>query len=74
MDDFQKDLEHLINTHSIENVVDVPDFILAKMICDMIIAAGPSMKQALDWYGVDSVCHPAKESAAIANAKPQGDQ
>lgn len=58
---FEKDLAELINRHAIENVVDMPDFILAEMICSMIAAMGPSIKKTLDWYGCNSVCHPAPE-------------
>ena len=29
---FQKDLEHLINTHSLENFSDMPDFMLAEFV------------------------------------------
>jgi len=58
MEAFEKELEALINRHSIENEADMPDFLLAKMICDMVRAMGPSIKRTLDWYGVDSVCHP----------------
>ncbi|HUT60192.1 MAG TPA: hypothetical protein VNA25_20285 [Phycisphaerae bacterium] len=59
MEAFEKELTYLINQHSIENVADMPDFLLAGMICRMIEAVGPSVKNTLDWYGVDSVCHPA---------------
>ena len=40
MEEFEKELTHLINRHSIENVADVPDFLLAGMICRMIEALG----------------------------------
>ena len=62
MEEFKKELEALINKHSIENVVDMPDFILAEMVCNMIDAMGGSLKQNLDWHGCDSVCHPAPNS------------
>jgi hypothetical protein len=55
---FQMELENLINSHSIEKELDIPDFILAKMICDMLRAIGPNIKKTLDWHGCDSVCHP----------------
>jgi hypothetical protein len=47
----------LINRYSVENVVDMPDFLLAEMICRMIEATGSSVKKTLDWHGCDSVCH-----------------
>jgi hypothetical protein len=59
MEAFEKELRHLINRHSIENVADMPDFLLARMICGMIEAMGPSIKKTLDWHGCNSVCHPA---------------
>jgi hypothetical protein len=59
MEAFEKELTQLINRYSIENMVDMPDFLLAGMICRMIEAMGPSIKSTLDWHGCDSVCHPA---------------
>lgn len=57
MQEFEKELTSLINRHSIENVADMPDFLLAAMICRMIEAMGPSIKKTLDWHVGDSVCH-----------------
>ena len=54
---FLNELKELINRHSIENVADVPDFILAVMICRFLAAVGPSIKKTLDWHGCNSVCH-----------------
>jgi hypothetical protein len=59
MKEFENELTHLINRHSIENEVDMPDFLLAGMICRMIEAMGPGIKKTLDWHGCDSVCHPS---------------
>jgi hypothetical protein len=56
---FLNDLTVLINTHSIENMLDMPDYILAAMICRMLEAIGPCIKKTLDWHGCDSVCHPS---------------
>jgi len=56
--EFKKDIERLINKHCVENDCDMPDFILAEMICNMIESFGKSMKKNLDWHGCDSVCHP----------------
>jgi len=55
---FEKELSGLINRHCIENDVDMPDFLLARMICQMLAAMGPVIKDTLDWHGCDSVCHP----------------
>ena len=62
MKNFEKELTSLINRHSIENVADMPDYLLAEMICRTIEAIGPSVKNTLDWHGCDSVCHPSPES------------
>lgn len=58
---FKKELETLINKHCIENLCDVPDFLLAEMVCKFIEGIGPCIKQTLDWHGCDSVCHRASE-------------
>jgi len=55
---FIKNVKFKINEHGIENPVDIPDFILADMICIMIESMELSIKQNLDWHGCDSVCHP----------------
>jgi len=59
MKEFQKELEGLLNRHSIENKCDVPDFLLAEMVVGFIISIGPQIKKTLDWHGCDSVCHPS---------------
>jgi len=51
-------LETLINKHSIENACDMPDFLLAEMIVNIIKGISKPIKQCLDWHGCDSVCHP----------------
>ena len=59
---FKQELEALINSHCIENLCDMPDFLLAEMICNFIKVTGISIKKNLDWHGCNSVCHPNKES------------
>jgi len=58
MKDFKNELTHLLNSHCIENVCDMPDFLLAEMIVNIIKAIGNPMKKTLDWHGCDSICHP----------------
>jgi len=58
MKEFKKELEELLNSHSIENECDMPDFLLAEMIVGFIQAVGQPIKKTLDWHGCDSVCHP----------------
>ncbi len=62
MSDFKTELTSLINKHSIENDVDMPDYILAEMICRFIEAVGEPIKKTLDWHGCDSVCHPKEQT------------
>ncbi len=64
MEQFKKELEGLLNSHSIENECDMPDFLLAEMIVNFIQAVGKPIKKTLDWYGVDSICHPGREKAS----------
>jgi len=74
MEYFKKELEVLINRHSIENKADVPDFILAEMVCVFIRSIGPQIKRTLDWHGCDSVCHPARPLVEIENKYTIGEQ
>jgi hypothetical protein len=62
---FEIELCNLINKFSVENIANVPDFILASMICRMIEAMGPKIKQTLTWHGCDSVCHPKPKSTEL---------
>ena len=57
-EEFEIELTNLINRHSIENEVDMPDFLLSRMLCAIISSMGPTVKATLDWHGCDSVCHP----------------
>lgn len=52
---FEDELSDLLNRHSIENLCDMPDYLLASMIRKMIIAIGPSIKETLDWHGCFSM-------------------
>ena len=71
-DDFQKELEALLNSHCIENEVDMPDFLLAEMVVNFIKAVGNPMKKTLDWHGCDSVCHPKKHNHPIQPTENHG--
>ena len=55
---FEDELEELINKYSIENKVDMPDFLLARLLCRVVEAIGDPVKQTLDWHGCASICHP----------------
>lgn len=48
---FEKELEKLINKHSVENEVNMPDFILANMVVNFISNVGKSVKKRDKWLG-----------------------
>lgn len=62
---FEQELAELLNKHNMENHADMPDFLLARMICQMITNCGPVIKKNLDWHGCDSICHPAVKSGEV---------
>ncbi len=48
---FEKDLEHLINRHSVENQSDTPDFILARYMQACLDAFNAASRRREQWYG-----------------------
>lgn len=48
---FQKELEELINRHSIENGSNTPDFILAQYMMDCLNAFNNVTTKREKWYG-----------------------
>ena len=50
MSTFQKELEQLINKHSLENESDSPDFILAEYLLDALDAYNDAVKKREEWY------------------------
>lgn len=50
---FKKDLEALINKHSMENGSDTPDFMIADYLCKCLIAYNKTIEQRERWYGRD---------------------
>ena len=51
MDEFRKELEHLINKHSYENGSDTPDFILADYLRDCLNAFDSAVRKRETWWG-----------------------
>jgi hypothetical protein len=51
MSDFEKELEHLLNRHSMENGSNTPDFILARFLTRCLHAWNDSVCKREDWYG-----------------------
>ena len=50
MSKFEKELEALINKHSLENASDTPDFILAKYLCNCLRAFNLATNRRVNWY------------------------
>ena len=48
---FQKDLEHLINKHSLESLLGMPDFIMAEMLTDILGTIAYKTEKANVWSG-----------------------
>ena len=51
MEEFKKELENLINMHSVENGSNTPDFILAEYLCDCLSAYEKIHADNEKWYG-----------------------
>ena len=57
--EFEKELEDLINRYSQENGSDTPDFILAKYLCACLEAFNVTTKRRTKWYGPKHDCDAA---------------
>ncbi len=53
-ENFQQELEDLINRHSQENVSNTPDFILAQYMGAALAAFNTAVQQRETWYGRDA--------------------
>lgn len=51
MDDFRKELETLINRHSLENGSNTPDFILANYLVACLKVFDATLVEREKWYG-----------------------
>lgn len=58
--EFKKELEQLINKHSIENESNTPDFILANYVRNCISIFGSAVLARDDWYDFDSAISPTR--------------
>lgn len=54
MSDFERELQSLINMHSLENVSNTPDFILAQYLDACLRAFNTATQQRETWYGRDA--------------------
>ena len=48
---FERDLEHLLNYHGLENESDTPDFILAKYLLACLAAFNAASQERSKWHG-----------------------
>ena len=58
---FRKDLEHLINKHSMENESNTPDFILADFMMECLDAYNKYVIARGKWYG----SHPVIDKTVV---------
>lgn len=49
--EFEKDLQHIINIHSIDNDLNIPDFILAEYLVGVIEAKKLADNKTRVWHG-----------------------
>jgi len=71
MTSFVKDLQNVINSHSMENDSDTPDHILAGLIDDLLHAFGKAQRARDKWYGHKTLSHP--EYGDVAGSGGSGD-
>lgn len=50
---FEKELEALINKHSLENESNTPDYILTQYLINCLAAFTQATQQRENWYGRD---------------------
>ena len=72
MGEFEKELRELINRHNMEQAMDMPDWLMARLMCNMIEVMGSIVKKTLDWHGCDSVCHPRPNTLAAREEVGRG--
>lgn len=53
MTDFEKELEALINKHSMENASNTPDWVLAQYLNGCLEAFNLAVQLRENWYGRD---------------------
>ena len=51
MDAFEKELEQLLNRHSMENDSFTPDFVLARYLVECLAAWNAAVADREQWYG-----------------------
>jgi hypothetical protein len=71
---FRKELEHLINCHSMESGSDTPDFVLAQYLIDCLIAFDRAEKARESWYGQTPISPTVEDPRASVGAEGAGGQ
>ena len=51
LDEFKRKLEALINEHSLENICNIPDYMLAEHICSHLKALAVTVNARDKWFG-----------------------
>lgn len=51
MSDFEKELRHLLNSYSMENESNTPDFILARYLTGCLRLFNVTANSRAEWYG-----------------------
>lgn len=65
LSEFRRDLEKLVNYHSMENGSDTPDFMLAEYLTNCLTAFNAAVMQRETWYGKPS--DPEPDNSASRN-------
>jgi hypothetical protein len=59
--DFEKELSELINKHSLENSLEMPDFMMAELLVNMLKAMRLARKLNDGWHGMNAYPDDYKE-------------
>ena len=52
LETIKRELAQVINRHSLENVCDTPDFVLAEVMLDALMGFGVATRKRDRWYGM----------------------
>lgn len=69
MTDFERELEELLNRHSMENGSNTPDFVLAEYLSACLYAFNASVVHREAWYGRNMTFRPALGSGEEGERK-----
>ena len=69
---FEKDLENLINSHSLENESNTPDFIMAAFLVETLRRLNIAIKARDNWYGLNP--EPGEERCPHCGKTEKGEE